>query len=691
MAKTTELDDIYDTPKRKFGVFGVFKILFYIFVAICVVLSAVLGYYGYQLYKELSPQVHAMIDYHPNEITQVFDSKGRLIANLFDEEYRFYAKYDEIPGRVIEALLAVEDTMFFEHEGVNFDAIARATFKNLISMKYMEGGSTLTQQLVKNMLLTSDRTLNRKVKEFLLSIRAEQVLTKEQILERYLNYIFLGHGYYGIKTAALGYFKKDLDKLTLKEIAMLVGLPKSPVKYDPTRYLKNSLNRANAILKRMYELGWITQAEFNHSIKEIPKVYNQTLTQNKAPYVVDEALRELGDIENLKSGGYKIYLTIDLDYQKIAKEALIKGFENIQFRIMDREQKTREWQKKPKLTEEEIKDLNENSSNTLNGAIVVTNPHTGEVLAMVGGVDHNKSSFNRATQTNRQFGSTMKPFVYQIAFNKGYSPAEIVIDSPKRFGSGGKLWQPNNDTRNFLGPVTMQTALEKSLNIPAIDTALKITESSLYSGLNEMGFDNFPRDLTVVLGSLSLSPMKAAMQYSLFSNYGTIVKPYVVAKIIDPSGRETLFQTTQATFTTPQQAFLITSILRNTVQRGTGYRAKVNGVQVAGKTGTSNQSRDVWFCGYTPDIQAIIWYGRDDNTPIGGGAYGGNVSAPVFADFMTKALEINPGMQRNFIVPNGVYQQQIGKELIYYTDTSRINYEQIEEQERLREIDNVMW
>ncbi len=691
MAKTTDLDDIYDTPTKKLGVFGIFKILFYMFLTIGVIFSGIIGYYGYQLYKELSPQVHAMIDYHPNEITQVFDSKGRLIANLFDEEYRFYAKYDEIPGRVIEALLAVEDTMFFEHEGVNFDAIARAVFKNVVNMKYMEGGSTLTQQLVKNMLLTSDRTLNRKLKEFLLSIRAEQVLTKEQILERYLNYIFLGHGYYGIKTASLGYFKKNLNQLTLKEIAMLVGLPKSPVKYDPTRHLKNSLNRANAILKRMYDLGWITQAEFNHGIKEIPKVYNQTLTQNKAPYVVDEALRELGDIENLKSGGYKIYLTIDLDYQKIARESLIKGFENIQFRITDREQRAREWQKKPKLTESEIEELNTSSSTTLNGAIVVTNPHTGEVLAMVGGVDHNKSSFNRATQTNRQFGSTMKPFVYQIAFNKGYSPAEIVIDSPKRFGSGGKLWQPNNDTRNFLGPVTMQTALEKSLNIPAIDTALKITEGSLYDGLNEMGFENFPRDLTVVLGSLSLSPMKAAMQYSLFSNSGTIVKPYVVAKIIDPNGKETLFQTTQTTFTTPQQAFLITSILRNVVQKGTGYRARVNGIQIAGKTGTSNQSRDVWFCGYTPDLQAIIWYGRDDNTPIGGGAYGGNVSAPVFADFIKKVLDINPGMQRSFRTPSGVYQQQIGKEFIYYTDTSRINYDQIEEQEKLREIDNVIW
>lgn len=688
MSQTNEIHDIYEYPKkRRLGFFKICKILFYIFLIIGIIITFIIGYYSYQLYKELSPQVQAMIDYHPNEITQVFDSKGRLIANLFDEEYRFYAKYDEIPGRVIEALLAVEDTMFFEHDGVNIDAIIRAILKNLINMRYMEGGSTLTQQLVKNMLLTSDKTLDRKVKEFLLSIRAEQVLSKEQILERYLNYIFLGHGYYGIKTAALGYFKKDLSQLSLKEITMLVGIPKSPVKYDPTKNLRHSLNRANAILKRMYDLGWISQAEFQQGIKDVPKVYNQTLTQNKAPYVVDEALRELSNIPDLKSGGYKIYLTIDMDYQEAAREALIKGYENIKYRIADSEQQSRKWKRLPALSESELQEFSRENANTLNGAIIVTNPHTGEIIAMVGGVDHNQSSFNRATQASRQFGSAIKPFVYQIAFNKGYSPAEIVVDSPKRFGK----WIPNNDTKNYLGPVSMQTALEKSLNIPTIDTALKITEPALYSGLVEFGFDNFPKDLTVVLGSLSITPIKAAMQYSLFSNYGTIVKPYIVAKIVDPKGRETLFQTIQSTVTTPQQSFLITSILRNIVQKGTGYRARVNGIQIAGKTGTSNLSRDAWFCGFTPDLQAIIWYGRDDNTPIGGRAYGGNVAAPVFADFITKALAINPGMQRAFKTPSGVYQQQIKNELIYYTDTSRINFEQIEQTERLKEADNILW
>ena len=368
-----------------------------------------------------------------------------------------------------------------------------------------------------------------------------------------------------------------------------------------------------------------------------------------------------------------------MEYQEAANKALLKGYENIKYRIAQREQSIRQSRNLPKLSEGELNEFLNENSNTLNGAMVVTNPHTGEVLALIGGVDHSQSSFNRATQANRQFGSAVKPFVYQLAFDKGYSPAEIVIDSPKRFGK----WVPNNDSRKYLGPVSMQTALEKSLNIPTIDTAQKITESSLYSGLQQMGFSDFPHDLTVVLGSLSVSPIKAAMQYSLFSNYGTIVKPYIVAKIVAPNGKETIFQTTQTKITDDKQSYLVISILKNIIQRGTGHRARVSGIELAGKTGTSNLSRDVWFCGFAPDLQVIVWYGRDDNTSIGGQAYGGNVAAPVFADFISEALKINPGMRRNFRIPSGVYQKRIGNEIFYYTDISRINYEQLEETNRL--------
>lgn len=645
---------------------------FFIFLLVILLLTFGIGFYfGYKLYEELSPQAQKIIDYKPNEITQVFDSKNRLLANLFDGEYRFYAKYDEIPGRVIEALLAVEDTLFFEHGGINLDAIIRAAVKNLQNMKYREGGSTLTQQLVKSMLLSREKTLTRKFKEVLLSIRLEQVLSKEEILERYLNYVFLGHGYFGIKAATSGYFNKNLKDLTLKEIAMLVAIPKSPLKYDPTRNLPESLSRANSIIKRMFDLGWINQIEYRVALNEVPMVYNNTLTKNKTPYVIDEMLRqipELSNIKDIKSGGYKVYLTIDLEYQEAARNSLINGRDEIIYRIKNKLEKKNK--KNQDLSEDDIKYL-KNSWNNLNGAMVVTNPHTGQILALVGGVDYARSSFNRATQSNRQFGSTIKPFIYEIALNSGYSTATNLSDSPISFnGAKNKIWKPNNFNRNYRGFVTLQYALEHSLNIPTINLSLLVGERKIYNELSRFGFTNIPQDLSIVLGSLSLSPLKAAEQYSLFSNSGEIVKPYLISKIVDRNGKQIIFETERKRIVAPEQGYLITSILKNVVQRGTGARAKINGIDIAGKTGTTNDFKDAWFSGFTPDIQAIIWYGMDNNTSIGNSESGGIVSAPVFKDFLTKVLKFNPALRRKFEVPKNIFSRVIDGDIFNYTSTS---------------------
>lgn len=650
------------------------KIFKYLFIISCVLGGVVVGgilYFGIDLYRELSPKVEKIVNYKPNEVTQVFDTKNRLVANIFENEFRYYAKYDEIPGHLVEALLAVEDTTFFEHEGVNIDAILRAGIKNTLSMRYSEGGSTLTQQLVKNMLLTRDRKISRKIKEMLLAIRTEQVLSKEDILERYLNYIYLGHGYFGVKAAANGYFKKSLHDLSLKEIAMLVSLPKSPIKYDPTKNnAKDSLQRANSILKRMFDLGWISNVEYKKSIREIPTIYNETLTQNKAPYAVDEMLRTL-DIPDLKRGGYKIYLTIDLDYEEAAKNSLTKGYDNIKFRIQDRIEKYRKRKKLPQLSEEEIKILNDD--NTLNGAMIVTRPSTGEILALIGGVNYNKSSFNRVTQTNRQFGSAIKPFVYEIALNNGYSTATQIPDSPLSFKDGNKVWQPHNFNRKYNGFVSLQYALENSLNIPTINLARLVGMSKIYSGLSSFGFKNFEKDPSVVLGSLSLSPLQASYYYSIFANYGVSIKPYLVSKVVDRSGNIVYeSEPTQDTLSSPEQTYLVTSILQNVVKRGTGSRARVNGVEIAGKTGTTNNIKDAWFCGFAPDIEAIVWYGRDDNTQIGSNEFGGAVAAPVFSDFLTQVLKINPELRRTFTKPKNVFSRKIDGEDYLYTDKSMI-------------------
>lgn len=342
-------------------------------IALCFFIVFVVGIVGYifVLYMDLSSDIDKVKNYHPKLATQIYDRKNRLIANVFDTEFRFYAKFDEIPPRMIEALLAIEDTLFFEHGGINYDAIIRATLKNIKSGRFAEGGSTLTQQLIKNTILTRERTLNRKFKEALLTFQVERVLTKEEILERYLNDTFFGHGYYGVKTAALGYFKKSLSQLTLKEIAMLVGLPRAPSIYDPTKNIDFSLSRANDIIRRMYDLGWISKEYQDASLVEIPVVYNQTLTQNIAPYVTDFTLKQLSNIKDIKTGGYTIKLNVDLEYQALAQQAITNGYKNIQERLQKASKNTA-------ATEED------SPRSLLNGAMVVTDTKTGKILALVG-------------------------------------------------------------------------------------------------------------------------------------------------------------------------------------------------------------------------------------------------------------------------------------------------------------------
>lgn len=261
--------------------------------------------FGY-FYLKFDYDISALVDYKPSVTTRIYDKNGEKIANIFDKKHRYYAKFDEIPPRVIEALVAIEDTTFFEHPGINIDAIFRAALKVIKAGHAVEGASTITQQLVKNVLLTREKKISRKIKEAIYAIKLEKVLTKEQILERYLNEIYYGHGYYGIKTAADGYFHKKLSELTLKEIAILVGLPKAPSTYAPTKNYEISMGRANRVVKRMHTLGWIDDATYKKALEETPTVYDDTLTQNKAPFIVDEVARRMRamGMKDFKSGGY---------------------------------------------------------------------------------------------------------------------------------------------------------------------------------------------------------------------------------------------------------------------------------------------------------------------------------------------------------------------------------------------------
>ncbi|WRE25442.1 penicillin-binding protein [Helicobacter pylori] len=640
------------------------KKIFYGFIVLFLIVMGLLAILIAQVWVTTDKDIAKIKDYRPGVASQILDRKGRLIANIYDKEFRFYARFEEIPPRFIESLLAVEDTLFFEHGGINLDAIMRAMIRNAKSGRYTEGGSTLTQQLVKNMVLTREKTLTRKLKEAIISIRIEKVLSKEEILERYLNQTFFGHGYYGVKTASLGYFKKPLDRLTLKEITMLVALPRAPSFYDPTKNLEFSLSRANDILRRLYSLGWISSNELKGALNEVPIVYNQTSMQNIAPYVVDEVLKQLDQLDGLKTQGYTIKLTIDLDYQRLALESLRFGHQKILEKIA---------KEKPKTNAS-----NENEDN-LNASMIVTDTSTGKILALVGGIDYKKSAFNRATQAKRQFGSAIKPFVYQIAFDNGYSTTSKIPDTARNFENGNysknseqnHAWHPSNYSRKFLGLVTLQEALSHSLNLATINLSDQLGFEKIYQSLSDMGFKNLPKDLSIVLGSFAISPIEAAEKYSLFSNYGTMLKPMLIESITNQQNDVKTFMPMETKkITSKEQAFLTLSVLMDAVENGTGRLARIKGLEIAGKTGTSNNNIDAWFIGFTPTLQSVIWFGRDDNTPISKGATGGIVSAPVYSYFMRNILAIEPSLKRKFDVPKGLRKEIVDKIPYYSTPNS---------------------
>lgn len=599
---------------------------------VAVVLSGVLWLSFF--YSELRVDLDHVIDYKPKLSTEFYDVNGELVANIFDGQNRKYARYNEIPPRMIEALIAVEDTAFFEHDGVNLEAIFRAVIKDIQSMSLKEGASTITQQLIKNMVLTRERKFSRKLKEVILAYQIERKLNKEQILERYLNEVYLGHGYYGVKTAAQGYFKKSLDALSLKEIAILVGLPKAPSNYDPTRHLDLSIARANAVITRLKDLGWISKDEYISAINELPVVYDETLTQNKAPYVIDEAIKQLSTIyPDIKSGGYKVNLTIDLRLQNVAQNALQMGYDEI------------------------LKRDNNASTDKLNGAILVTNPQNGQILAMLGGIDYAKSNYNRVTQSTRQPGSSFKPFVYQIALNSGYSPASKVADVAMAFdgvGDDKKAWKPRNYAKDFAGFISLKEALTKSRNLATISLLVDVGFDNVWKKLGEFGFKNIPPNLSIALGSFGISMIDYSELYSVFAGLGRISKPYLINQITDRYGQSKEFKPSFREIEPAKQAYLMIDMMRSVVTSGTARRARIEGVEVAGKTGTTNNNIDAWFCGFTPDMQAIIWYGNDDNTPMRKIEGGGLTAAPVFAAFGREYFKIYPDAKKEFDVPSGV-------------------------------------
>ncbi len=616
-----------------------------------------IGYVVYY-YNQIKFEVNALIEYNPSLTTEIYDRNGDKIANIFDKEHRYFVHFDDIPPQVVEALLAIEDTMFFEHPGVNIDAIIRAIIKDVKARKLVEGASTITQQLVKNTLLTREKKFSRKFKELLFALKIESELSKEEILERYLNQIYFGHGYYGIKTAAKGYFHKDLDDLTLKEIAILVGLPKAPSYYLPTKRYQQAIGRGNRVVTRMHQLGWIDDTTYTTALKENPEVFDDTLTQNRAPYIVDEVLRQLrGEFKNIRGGGYKIVTTIDIRMQESARIALKNGYDESIERAHASD------------------DFNQSTIEKLNGALVSIEPKSGDILALVGGVDYKLSQYNRATQGKRQPGSAFKPLIYQVAVDLGYSGASQLVDIARTYDyeldGEDKKWRPKNYEKDYKGFITFREAMIHSRNLATINLVTDIGLTTMRRELDKHHIKNLPPDLSLALGSITVSPLEFSRYYTVLSNYGTQVEPILIRSVQNSYGEEVHYENTKEELTTPQQAYIMIDILKDVVNKGTGRKARVRGIELAGKTGTTNKGVDAWFCGFSPEIQTVVWYGNDDNTPMPKGEQGGRTAAPAFASFYRKVLQTHPETKRKFEEPEGMISTIISGQKEYFTDVSK--------------------
>ena len=642
-----------------------FKKIFYtLLIFLVFIFFGVMGYVIY-LYNSTKFDAEKLIYFSPKLTTQFYDRNNKLVANIFQEN-RLYVKYNKIPGRMIEAIVAIEDTSFFEHHGVNVGAIFRAFIKDVIAGRKVEGASTITQQLVKNVLLTRRKTIDRKLREIFISLKLERILTKEQILERYLNEVYLGNGYYGVKTASLGYFHKNLNELSLKEIAMIVSLPRAPSFYNPVRRYEHNIARANAVLRRMHKLGWITDEEYKESVAERPKVYNSSKTKNLAPYAVDFAIQKLKKrFKDLSYGGYKIKLSIDLDAQKIARDALKYGYNRIKSIAKDK-----------------------NSVEKLNGAMITLDSKTGDILAIVGGVNYKKSKFDRAVQSRRSIGSAIKPFIYQLALNIGYNPATKIPDISRTYKitdnkksseiedkKGDKYWKPENYERDTLGLVSLRYALIHSRNLATINLVNALGLDNVVRGMYSFGFDKVPHNLTLSLGAVGLSLIKVAEEYTIFSNYGERIKPRIILEVKNSKkGLDIKNQVNSTYIEEPKQAYLMINILEDVVKKGTGRNARIKGIEIAGKTGTTNKFVDAWFCGFTPSTETIVWFGNDNNKPLPRRMSGGRASAPVFKRFYQDYLKIHPELQRKFKVPKGVkYYFHNGKKDIFTNISKPIN------------------
>lgn len=710
-------------------------------------LGAGLGVYLWVV-KDL-PQVEQISDYRPSLTTTVYTRNDEVLGYLAREK-RFLRSLDQMNDVVPRCFLAAEDHSFYEHEGIDLAGILRAAVKNIKAGSIVQGGSTITQQVIKALLLTPERSYERKLKEAILAYRLEKNLDKDEILTIYLNEIYLGHGAYGVEAAARIYFGKHVDQLSLAEASLLAGLPKAPSLYDPYKNIELAQSRQKYVLDRLLDLEWIGPEEYREALDE-----DITLESMPDPswtvggYYLEEVRQWLVDEfgeEQTYNGGLEVKTHIDLEHQKAAEDALRQGLVNSSKRrgwrgpvaqtVVGDENATlmsgvdsvqwapKDWllvqvkevepagarvsfgnqtgwidvssmgwcrEPDPEKAPEEvarIKDARKVLSGgdivwaspdqdeteeevpvrlelqqlpKVQGALFSMDPKTGELLAMVGGFSFQASQFNRAIQAERQPGSAFKPIVYSAALDHGFTPASVLLDAPIAFTdrATNSTWKPENYEQTIFGPTLLRTGLVKSRNLVTIRLARQIGIDTVIQRAKKLGLKSeYPRDLSVSLGSASVTLMDLCQAYSAFARDGSTIKPRLVDEVEGPWGEELYASEPESQDSiSAQTAYIITSLLQDVVKSGTGWRIRELGRPVAGKTGTTDDQKDAWFMGYAPYLLTGVFVGFDQVQPMGKYETGSRAASPIWLQYRQEVEEDYPPVE--FPQPRGIVMARI--------------------------------
>ena len=584
--------------------------------------------------------------------TTVYDSRGRIVHEFFKEN-RSLVPLKEIPRNLVNATLSTEDRNFYHHWGVDLWGVARAAVNNVLHMRGTQGGSTITQQLARNLFLTHERTVTRKLKEIALAIEIERSYSKDQILEMYFNQIYFGEGAYGVDAAAKTFFGKPVQELTLPECALLAGLPANPSVYSPRRRPKAASARRDKVLRNMVATQAITDVEYQQATSEPLGVTPMRYGNDRAPYFVEMVRQHLDErfgSNSVYEGGLKVYTTLDMDLQQIAERAL-----EVQLEQLEKELKLKQTPQNYNVTLAEAVHGNQ-STPYLQGSFVAIDPRNGYIRALVGGRNWVHSNFNRATQALRQPGSAFKPFIYTAAIDNGFHPNDIIVDEPVSYPSGnGMMYQPGNYDRTFRGPVTLRYALENSINIPAVKLLKKVGTSLVASYARRMGIHTpIGQNLSMALGTSEVTLLELASAYGVFANQGIRNDPLYILKVEDRNGNVLERNSPHPVEVLSEEtAAVMTSMLQDVVDHGTGYPARLRGFTnpAAGKTGTMDDYMDAWFVGYIPSLVAGAWVGFDEKRTIGNGMTGARAALPAWTDFMMGATRGRP--VENFEPPSG--------------------------------------